>query len=1391
MVGAANLTRRTLAAISSVRHVNLTFRPHKRVLSVIDSNNIKESTLESDSHADTCCVGSDCLVINDYDRPVTVYGYDKTMGAQHFRTVSAAVAYLHPVSGTLYHLVMHQAIEIPHLDHHLLCPMQCRVNDVTINDCPKFLTKNPTAESHAIIVNDPDCANESLILPFYVDGVTSYLPVHKPTKDSWESCSVPRIDLTAEHLDWDPASTRYQEQEEAMTDYRGELATPCPLDKDRSLVINSLASVMPLADITHNDNFGSVLESKVSVSAVSSGTVKSSQGKAVDAHTLAKRWMIPLDRATRTVRQTTQRGVRTVVNPTLSRRFPTNDRMLRYPRLPHTVFSDTLIAGSVSARGNKNAQIYATNFGWGRAFPMKHKSDAHETLSLLFSRDGVPPEMVLDGSKEQTLGQFAKKLREACCHKRQIEPHSPWMNAAEMNIREIKRGSSRKMIKSQSPKKLWDHSLELEARIRSCTAHDLYKLNGEVPETVMTGQTADISIICEYQWYEWVMFIDAPAQFPNDRKALGRYLGPSIDVGPAMSAKILKANGEIVIRSTLRPLSLEERADELHKELRRKFDEAVVVKLGRPALLEDFPEDDLTPVFDAYDDDSEDAKLPQSPDDELEPTPEAGDRLINADVLLPRGSTLARGRVIERKRDADGNPIGRAHNNPILDSRQYRVEFDDGEVTELAANVIAESMYAMCDDEGERILLLDSFVDFRKSDTALTVADQKFVDSRGTVQYKRSTRGWEICCQWKDGSTTWEKLKDLKECYPVQAAEYAVAQELDHEPAFNYWVPHTLKQRNRIISLVKQRQSRYLKRTQKFGIDVPKTVKEALALDLKNGNTFWADAIAKEMKDVKVAFKILDGDETVPNGFKQINCHMIFDVKMEDFRRKARLVAGGHMTEAPKCQTYSSVVSRETVRLALTIAALNDLEVKAGDVQNAYVTAPITEKVWTVLGPEWGKDAGKKALIVRALYGLKSAGAAFRKHLADCMRHLQYQPCLADPDLWYKPEVDADGDPYYSYILCYVDDVLVIHHDAMPTLMKIDKYFKLKPSSIGDPEMYLGTKLKYHKTANGVWAWAMSPSKYVREAVRNSVKHLKENYDQKYSLPKHCPNPFVMGYEPELDTSKPLNPDEASYFQSIIGVLRWIVEIGRIDIATEISMLSSFLAYPREGHLEAALHVMGYLRQKHNSRLFLDPTYPVIERANFNDGADWKEFYHEAEEAKPPNAPPARGKPVDLRMCVDSDHAGDKTTRRSRTGFLIFVNMALIQWMSKKQPTIETSVFGAEFVAMKHGMETLRGLRYKLRMMGVPLTGPSFIYGDNMSVIYNTSRPESTLKKKSNSICYHAVRESVAMGESLTGHISTHLNFADLLTKILYGQKRRDMVEGILYDIYDTVDPVE
>ena len=153
---------------------------------------------------------------------------------------------------------------------------------------------------------------------------------------------------------------------------------------------------------------------------------------------------------------------------------------------------------------------------------------------------------------------------------------------------------------------------------------------------------------------------------------------------------------------------------------------------------------------------------------------------------------------------------------------------------------------------------------------------------------------------------------------------------------------------------------------------------------------------------------------------------------------------------------------------------------------------------------------------------------------------------------------------------------------------------------------------------------------------------------------------------------------------------------------------------------------------------------------------------------------------------MESNHAGDTVTRRSRSGHYIFMNMTCIAWYSKKQNTVETSVFGAEFVSMKIGMEAARCLRYKLRMIGVPLSGPTYIYGDNMSIIHNTQRPESTLNKKSNSIAYHAIRESVAMDESLTAHVPTLLNPSDLCTKVIPGgMKRNNLVSMLLFDIAD------
>jgi hypothetical protein len=286
--------------------------------------------------------------------------------------------------------------------------------------------------------------------------------------------------------------------------------------------------------------------------------------------------------------------------------------------------------------------------------------------------------------------------------------------------------------------------------------------------------------------------------------------------------------------------------------------------------------------------------------------------------------------------------------------------------------------------------------------------------------------------------------------------------------------------------------------------------------------------------------------------------------------------------------TYASVVLRESVIISLTLAALNDLNVKMADIENAYPTAPITDKIWTVLGIEFGDEAGKRALIVRALYGLKSAGAAFRNHLAEYMKYLGWEPCRADRDLWMKAETHPDdGVRYWAYILIYVDGILCVHHEPGTTLDKLDDYFKMKEGSIHVPTFYLGAKLKKTVLPNGMIDWDMSSRKYVQSAVQNLQEYLAALPGDRMLL-KKVPSPFVGGYKPELEESLELDPIKANFFQSQIGILRWCVELGRIGIITEVSMLSTYLYLPHKGHLDAVLHVFAYLAMHHNSRVVFE-----------------------------------------------------------------------------------------------------------------------------------------------------------------------------------------------------------
>ena len=208
------------------------------------------------------------------------------------------------------------------------------------------------------------------------------------------------------------------------------------------------------------------------------------------------------------------------------------------------------------------------------------------------------------------------------------------------------------------------------------------------------------------------------------------------------------------------------------------------------------------------------------------------------------------------------------------------------------------------------------------------------------------------------------------------------------------------------------------------------------------------------------------------------------------------------------------------------------------------------------------------------------------------------------------------------------------------------------------------------------------------------------------------------------------------------------------------------------------------LKIKHNSEMVFDPSEPNIKMRDF-PGQEWDStIYSEQNEAMPTNMPEPRGQGMTVLAYVDSDHAGNTVTCRSRTGFIVYLNQVPIFWTSKKQNSVETSSFGSEFCAMKQCTEYIRGFKYKLRMMGIPCEGPAFIFGDNQSVLANSTVPESMLKKKSNSIAYHFVREGVARDEWRCVYINTLFNIADLLTKPLpSGEKRNRFVSMILYHV--------
>jgi hypothetical protein len=808
---------------------------------------------------------------------------------------------------------------------------------------------------------------------------------------------------------------------------------------------------------------------------------------------------------------------------------------------------------------------------------MESKSSANiaNTLQDFADDVGIPDTLICDLATEQVGPHtpMMKEVRRLRIRLRNSEKgRSNQNHKAETEIREVKKKWKIRMREKNIPRRLWDYGLVYIAEIASITARGP---TGRPGMEEILGQTVDISEWLDFDFYDQVWYWDEKKKDMNiAQRKLGRWLGVAHRVGTEMTYWIITKSAQVLARSTVQHVTIAEMGTDEIKTQVTEFNTALEIRLAddnfvieEPGVFymddeEPDPEDEhLIPTEEEYGD------MIQEPKPDIDDI-EMYDKYLNSEFVVDRGGEQVRAKVVKRSRSDSGYPIGTAHSNPLLDTREYECVTEDGTTERYTANVIAENIFSQCDDEGRRFTILDEIIDHAKDGNAIDITNGFTLSANGNRVPKKTTRGWKLLCSWKDGSSSWVALKDLKDANPIEVAEYAVANRLQEEPAFKWWVHDVLRRRNRIINKVK---SRYWKLTHKFGIRLPHSVQEALKIDEETNTTFWTDAIKKELKKANVAFEFCEDwtPEQVRQGlargdfvgYQEIKCHMVFDIKM-DLTRKARIVAGGHTTETPSSLTYSSVVSRDSVRIAFLYAALNDLDVMSCDVSNAYLNAPCREKIWFVAGPEFGSRQGQVVKIVRALYGLKSSGAAWRALLQQTIVDMGFVSTVADPDVYRKRRASNLNFEYYELLLVYVDDILVISHEPKPHMDRLQHEYGFALSAMGEPERYLGSNIEKVQLPNdntGREYWSMSSYTYVKNAVNNVKQLLLE--ENRY-LKTTAKTPFPSGYRPELDTSDELKGELASRYSQLIGVLRWMIELGRVDIYYEVSILSQYLALP-------------------------------------------------------------------------------------------------------------------------------------------------------------------------------------------------------------------------------------
>ncbi len=346
--------------------------------------------------------------------------FDSMEALRDIPIIKAAIAYDDPQSGETVILIINQPLYFGgQLQQMLLNPNQIRSNDIQVNDAPKHLS---ASSSHSILVKE-----ENLVIPLNLKGILSYFKVRTPTMEEIENCQ--HVTLT-EDDEWNPYSPHFEDLENLAKNHQSQLVisainTQCIEYSD--MVLKSV-----------HDETERIQNASVKVK---------NKHLIVEDRELATRWAIGLKDASNTIKETTQKFVRSSLH-TIKRRYRTKQTTLRYNQLRCRFSSDTFFSNTKSILQNTCAQLFMTDFGYGKITPMKQKSEAGHALKELIQDVGIPSDIHTDGAKELTQGSWKQTCKDMGIKITKTEKNSPWQNRTEVEIRDLKKHVKRLMSRT-------------------------------------------------------------------------------------------------------------------------------------------------------------------------------------------------------------------------------------------------------------------------------------------------------------------------------------------------------------------------------------------------------------------------------------------------------------------------------------------------------------------------------------------------------------------------------------------------------------------------------------------------------------------------------------------------------------------------------------------------------------------------------------------------------------------------------------------------------------------------------------------------------------------------------------------------------------------------------